>query len=96
MIGVVVRIQSKPGEEQVVEDQMKAFASECIEKEPGTLLYTIVRDDDGLGTMEIYQDEAAFRAHGATPHHAENVRILSDKVADVSIKASKVLHHPTR
>jgi outer membrane protein assembly factor BamB/quinol monooxygenase YgiN/catechol 2,3-dioxygenase-like lactoylglutathione lyase family enzyme/pimeloyl-ACP methyl ester carboxylesterase len=96
MIAVMVRLHVKPGEEQAVEERMKAFASECMTTEPGTRLYTIIKDEDGLGTMELYEDEDAFKAHGATPHHAESVRLLGDKMsAAPDIKMFEVVHYPT-
>ena len=62
MIAVMVTLQAKPGDEELVEKQMKWFASECINKEPGTLLYTIIKSEQGVHTMGIYKDEAAFKA----------------------------------
>ena len=41
---------------------MKIFASECIRAEPGTLMYTLVKGEDGpLGTMEIYESQEAVQ-----------------------------------
>lgn len=97
MLAVNVRFYVKPGEEDAVEERMKVFASECIDKEPGTHLYTVIKDDNGLGTMEIYEDMDAFLAHGVTPHHDENVRLLSNKMsARPDINVFEVVHHPTR
>jgi len=96
MIAVMVKLQAKADEEHTVEKQMKWFATQCIKNEPGTLLYTIIKDDEGVGTMEIYKDEAAFQTHGKTPHHAENVRRLNGKIAKFDIKKFKVVNHPTR
>ena len=69
MLAVNVRFHVKPCEADAVEERMKVFASECIDNEPGTNLYTVIKDKDGLGTIEIYEDMDAFRAHGVTPHH---------------------------
>jgi len=97
MIAVMVRLHVKPGEEEAVEERMKVFAVECMKTEPGTHMYTIVKDDDGIGTMELYDNPDALRAHGTTPHHADNVRILSGKMsAPPDIKMLEVVHHPTR
>ena len=53
---------------------MAAFAPllEQARKEPGTLLYAIHRSRDDphvFWTTEIYADEAAFAAHGASDVH---------------------------
>ena len=97
MIGLMLKLHVKPGEEQAVEEQMKVFASECMRTEPGTLLYTIVKDKDGsLGTMEIYESPEAIEAHAATPHHADNVRVLTPLVSRGDIDRFEVIHHPTR
>ena len=96
MIAVMVTLETKPGEEQAVEKQMSWFASECIKKEPGTHLYTLIKDDKGLRTMEIYEDDDAVRAHGQSPHHAENVKALTGKVLGIDIQRFEVLNHPVR
>ena len=97
MIAVMVTLQAKPGEEELVEKQMKWFASECIKNEPGTLLYSIIKSENGdVHTMEIYKDEDAFKAHAATDHHAVNVEKLGDKIAKFDLKRFSVVNHPTR
>ena len=45
MLAVNVRFYVKPGEDDAVEERMKVFASECIDKEPGTHLYTVIKDE---------------------------------------------------
>ena len=62
MVAVMVRLVAEPGEEEMVEKQMAWFSAQCIEKEPGTLLYTIIKDEEGLGTMEIYQKINALKS----------------------------------
>ena len=47
MIGMMVKIHTKSGEEEAVEKQMKKFASTCVSTEPGTFIYSIARDDAG-------------------------------------------------
>jgi len=97
MIGLVLKLHVKPGNEQAVEDQMKIFASECMRTETGTLLYTLVKGEDGsLGTMEIYESQEAVAAHAATPHHDDNVRILTPLISGADIDRFEVVHHPTR
>lgn len=97
MLAVYLRLHVKDGEEAFVEQQMKWFATEVMRTEPSTYMYTLVQDDEGLGTMELYEDLDALRAHGATPHHEENVKILRSKMAaPPEIKFHRVVHHPTK
>lgn len=98
MIGAMVALTPAPGEEEMVEAQMKWFASECIAKEPGTLMYTITKDENGvIGTMEVYKDAAAFKFHGDSAHHAVNVEKLGGgKIADFKFTQFTIVNHPTR
>jgi quinol monooxygenase YgiN len=96
MIGVMVTLTAVEGEEEFVAKQMAWFASQCIEKEPGTLLYTIVADEKSVRTFEIYKDQEAFAFHGATAHHEENVQAFAGKIADFGLQRFSVVNHPTR
>ncbi len=97
MIGMMVKIYPKSGEEQPVEGQMKKFASTCVSTEPGTLMYSLTRDQEGTTcTMEVYESADALQAHAATPHHKENVSMLTPLVAKVEMNRFEIFHHPTR
>lgn len=96
MVATIVTFHVKPGEEEFVEKQMAWFASECIKEEPGTLVYSLIKDEKGLRTMEIYENAAASRAHAQTAHHAANVTALSGKVLSIDLERFDVVNHPTR
>lgn len=81
MLAVMVRFYAKSGHEEVVEERMKVFADECMKTDPGTSLYTVIKDVDGRRTTELYDNMNALRSHGSTHDHDDNVRILSDKMA---------------
>ena len=96
MIGITVQLYPKKGHEDLVQAEMKKFASTCVENESGTLMYTIVKDDTGmLGTMELYSDEKALQVHAKTDYHDELGALLKPYVDKASINRFHVLHHPT-
>lgn len=74
-VAIVARVTVKKGK---AEQYIAAFAPllEQAQKEPGTLLCALHRSKDDphvFWTAEIYADDAAFAAHGAsevmpTPH----------------------------
>ena len=97
MIGMMVKIYPKSGEEDAVEEQMKKFASTCVSTEPGTSMYSLARDKEGvLSTMEVYESADALQAHATTPHHEENVTMLTPLVAKVEMNRFEIHHHPTK
>ena len=42
---------------------LKAHRDRCLRDEPGTLRFDILQPDHNLMLYEIYENEAAFRAH---------------------------------
>ena len=70
---IVVRLEVKPDR---VDDflQLVSFNAAESRKEPGNLRFDVVRSVDNptrFGLYEVYRDEAAVRAHQATPHYAK-------------------------
>lgn len=68
MIAVLARLNVAAGKEQEFEAVMLELAAQVRTNEPGNQLYTLVKDDEGYAVMELYDDEAALAAHGASPH----------------------------
>ncbi len=72
MIGLCVRFTCKDETSAKAYDRLVAQTVEAIESsEPGTLIYAShLVDGEPLQRIfyELYQDEAAYRAHQATPH----------------------------
>ena len=96
MIGITVQLYPKEGHEDLVQDEMRKFASTCVANEIGTLMYTIVKDEAGvLGTMELYLDEEALQVHAKTDYHDELGILLKPYVEKATVKRFHVLHHPT-
>lgn len=62
--------KAKPGSERVVADAI-AQLLQPSRQEPGNLIYQPFRAADEPGVFrffEVYEDEAAFAAHGASAH----------------------------
>jgi quinol monooxygenase YgiN len=69
MIAVIARLNVAQGKEKEFEEVMLGLAGEVRANEPGNQLYTLCRDQNGRYTvLELYKDEEALRAHGASEH----------------------------
>ena len=73
MYMIVVRLEVKP---ERVDDFLKLVSFNAAEsrKEPGNLRFDVVRSVDSptlFRLYEVYRDDAAVRAHQATPHYAK-------------------------
>jgi autoinducer 2-degrading protein len=70
---IMVRLEVKP---ERVDDFLKLVLFNASEsrKESGNLRFDVVRSVDTptrFGLYEVYRDDAAVRAHQATPHYAK-------------------------
>ena len=68
MIALLARLNVAAGKEAEFEAAMLELAAEVRANEPGNHLYTLVKDDEGYAVMELYDDEEALKAHGASAH----------------------------
>ena len=68
MIALLARLNVAPGKEAEFESVMLELAAAVRANEPGNQLYTLVKDDDGYAVMELYDDDEALAAHGASDH----------------------------
>jgi quinol monooxygenase YgiN len=71
---VLARWTAKPGEEAAVAAAL-AQLIEPSRAEPGNLLYEDNRDPENPAVFLLYEqyaDEAAYAAHGASPHFQEH------------------------
>ena len=83
MIGVVAVIRAREGQEQAFEQVFARLTEEVKASEPGNQLYQLTRSRTEPRTykvLEIYQDEAALQAHGASDHYKAGGRELRDLV----------------
>jgi quinol monooxygenase YgiN len=78
-------------------DQYLAAFVPLIEQarnEPGTLLYAVHRsrnDSDVFWTTEIYADDAAFAAHGASEVHAAATPVFAELIAGAEVVIGETL-----
>lgn len=69
MLAVIAKLNVAKGKEAEFETIMLGLAAEVRSKEPGNQLYQLCKDADGnYIVMELYADEAALAAHGASDH----------------------------
>jgi autoinducer 2-degrading protein len=92
-VAIVARVTVKEGR---AEEYIGAFAPllEQARKEPGTLLYAIHRSKDDphlFWTTEIYADDAAFAAHGASEVHAAAAPVFTELIARADVIVGETL-----
>jgi (4S)-4-hydroxy-5-phosphonooxypentane-2,3-dione isomerase len=92
-VAIFARVTVKEG---TAEQYLAAFAPllEQARKEPGTLLYALHRSKDDphvFWTTEIYADDAAFAAHGASDVHAAAAPVFTDLIAGSDVIIGETL-----
>jgi (4S)-4-hydroxy-5-phosphonooxypentane-2,3-dione isomerase len=92
-VAIVARVTVKEGK---AEQYVAAFAPllEQARKEPGTLLYAIHRSKDDphvFWTTEIYKDDAAFAAHGASEVHTAAAPVFAELIAGSGVLIGETL-----
>ncbi len=92
-VSIVARVTVKKGK---TEQYVAAFAPllEQARKEPGTLLYAVHRsknDPHVFWTTEIYADDAAFAAHGASEVHAAAAPVFTELIAGSDVIIGETL-----
>lgn len=83
MIGVVAVIRAKEGREAEFERAFTDMAAQVKANEPGNRMYQLTRsrsDPRLYKVLEMYDDQAAVEAHGASEHYKEGGRRLRDLV----------------
>lgn len=71
MIGVVATLRVKDGEGAKLEAAFADLAAKVRANEPGNLAYQLCKSRTEPNTykvLELYADEAALKAHGASEH----------------------------
>ena len=81
---VTVHFRAKPEHRAAFRAAMVANATASRETEPGCRQFDVCETDDGetIFLYEIYDDEAAFRAHLATDHYLRFNETTAPWVAD--------------
>jgi (4S)-4-hydroxy-5-phosphonooxypentane-2,3-dione isomerase len=92
-VAIVARVTVKEGK---AGEYVAAFAPllEQAEKEPGTLLYAVHRAKDDphvFWTTEVYADDDAFAAHGASVVHAAAAPVFTELIAAADVMIGETL-----
>ena len=86
MVTVIFRAKMQAGKEDQAIAAMEKMARAVEGQEESTLVYLVCRSQDDpseLIVLESYKDDAAFKAHAATPHMGE-MRGAFSELFDVS------------
>ena len=70
MLTVVAKLKVKADKADAFEAEARKMIAHVRENEPGTLTYTLHKSTGDAGEYlfyEVYQDQAAFAAHGGSP-----------------------------
>ena len=68
-VAIVAKLNVAKGKEAEFEKVMLGLAAQVRANEPGNQLYTLCKDADGnYVVMELYADDDAVKAHGASEH----------------------------
>jgi (4S)-4-hydroxy-5-phosphonooxypentane-2,3-dione isomerase len=89
MFVVVVFFEAKAAHVEEFKQAISINAKASVDDEPGCQLFDVSQDADDEASFflyEIYDDEAAFKAHIATPHFK-----LFDELSVPWVKDKKVL-----
>lgn len=71
MIGVIATLRVQPGKADEFERVFAELAGSVRSNEPGNIAYQLCRSRTEPGTykvLELYKDEEALKAHGASEH----------------------------
>jgi (4S)-4-hydroxy-5-phosphonooxypentane-2,3-dione isomerase len=92
-VAIVARVTVKEGK---AGEYVAAFAPllEQARKEVGTLLYAVHHSKDDphvFWTTEVYADDAAFEAHGASEVHAAAFSVFTELIAAADVMIGETL-----
>jgi quinol monooxygenase YgiN len=69
MLALIAKLNVAAGKEEDFEKVMLELVAGVRANEPGNKLYTLTKSDKGeYFVLELYDDEAALRAHGQSAH----------------------------
>lgn len=93
MVSMIFRARMKPGKEDDAVEKMSRMVAAVKENEPGVLFYAFHRpqeDPSELVFFEVYQDDEAFKAHGATPHMGEMRSSFAELFDPTTVKLERL------
>ena len=87
-IAIVVEFHVKPAHRQEFEALIRDHARKTLETEPGCKRFDVMipRKEDGRVLLcEVYEDDAALKAHSETPRLVEVRNAYKDMITDRSL-----------
>ena len=87
-VAILVEFAVKPEHRQSFESIIRAHAAKTKETEPGCRRFDVLvpqKDDGRIFLVEVYADDAAFKAHSAMPRLAEVRESYKDMITDRKI-----------
>jgi autoinducer 2-degrading protein len=94
MRAILAYLTAKPGKEAEFKEKMTAQAKRCLANEPGCLQFDVAQDPKDparLVMLEVYQDEAAIKAHQESAHFKDFRPVISDLVAERRIEVLDIV-----
>ena len=89
MRAIVAYLTAKPGMEAEFQKKMTAQAERCLANEPGCLQFDVVQDPKNparLVMLEVYQDDAAIKAHQESQHFKDFRPVITELVAERKVE----------
>ncbi len=74
MIGIVATLKVQDGKGPELEAVFRELAAQVRANEPGNVAYQLTKsrsDPNTYKVLELYNDQDAVTAHGASPHYRE-------------------------
>ena len=85
-LGLYVSLKAKPGKEAAVEEFLKQGA-QLAAKEPGTVTWYGLKEDDGLySVFDTFEDEAGREAH----LNGDIAKALMAKASELFVEAPRI------
>jgi quinol monooxygenase YgiN len=94
MRAIIAYLTAKPGREAEFQEKMTAQARRCLANEPGCLQFDVAQDPSNparLVMLEVYQDEAAVKAHQESQHFKDFRPVVSELVAERKVEVLEVV-----
>ena len=93
----VVRFEVKPDRVEDFRAAVEQHAATALAREPGCRQFDVCIDATSPGhvlTYEVFDDEAAFKAHLESPHMAEFRAKVKDMVAARRVEGYRIVSSP--
>jgi autoinducer 2-degrading protein len=94
MRAIVAYLTAKPGMEDKFKEAMTAQAKRCLANEPGCLQFDVTQDPKNptrFAMLEVYEDDAAIKAHQDSLHFKDFRTVVSELVADRKVEVFTIV-----